>query len=885
MQKYTTKAHNALNIQKQTLVHCPRESNFWKRMHRHINLNLPTMAVILALWILPAGASISLTACGTAENYTSDGSASDTVLRDSLPSNTDPSTGMAQNITSQDTSPFHSVPYFQDDTGKLLQSFDGYLYGYWNGQLCRYTSDTLKRNCYFRAESDQSGQFCIYEDNIYFLERPQTASLTNADTCLYMVSLDGRERKLLTPQVPNTTVEYSGYNNYDDYYEIDIYDDIIYLISDNFRENIYYRLDKKYNSVTRIEESETLYGLLPEGYKEPIWYSQLPSLPYQMRHYGYLFLMDDEGNLAAYDVESGRMESIDLPTENISCYSAFLTNDALYFAEEADSGQPLTTWYRISLDNLHNAEEWGQFLPMQRYTGDDIFYDESGAYFAKREGSVVSLYQIPWDGSSMTLLYSRYLRGGEYFLSPAYGDRYLCYTDGNYFYFNDKEDSRYCVLRASLHGTSPEPDTVTVYYEDLTEELCICDTLEHTFTVKDDIDGEMCTFSYYTSFTRLLLTGKTAADHAINAYLDNVYRDIQKELDSFEKSYDPESDFYPLPLPDGLGSYMRVTAYPNYLDDNYIGITIVGETYYSGGAHPNTESKEYVFDRRTGKRIAITDMVENSAEEICEIAAAYVERDHPGLHFYEDPKSRESILEDFRFFLSEEGIGIHFNTYELGSYAEGNEDYIIPFWEFDLKPDTVLYINPEKVRYQYHSWLETKEPPLPAYIEELGSVLGEELKAGTLHGFLEEHASGYRELSFDEILEKIAADQNGMLKQYYISGKQPDDEWLCLEGSEDIWIRQHREQDGVPYWNYYRFPCAGDGYSTSLDAGSQSEEYFFLNWKNTDYLVTVNRDEKGKITAISTHCLLADSVYNGWILRQTLEENGEVTVKCLNYWM
>lgn len=288
-------------------------------------------------------------------------------------------------------------------------------------------------------------------------------------------------------------------------------------------------------------------------------------------------------------------------------------------------------------------------------------------------------------------------------------------------------------MREALYENTSKPQIVTVYYENLLEEICTCDTLEHTFT-------------------RLFLTGDTAGDQTVNAYLNSLYKDIQKELDSFETSYDFGNEFYP--LPGGMGSYMRVTAYPNYLDDNYIGITIAEETYYSGGAHPNTWSEEYVFDRRTGTRISITDMVENPPEEICEIAAAYVEADHPGLHFYENPEYRASILEDFRFFLSEERIGIHFNTYELGSYAEGNEDYIIPFWEFDLKPDTIICLNIEKVRYRYQSWLETKEPPLPGYMEELGNMLTEQLKAGTLPDLLAEHASGYRELSFEEKLEK-----------------------------------------------------------------------------------------------------------------------------------
>lgn len=872
----------------------PRKDKIWKHLLQDRTLQ-NVYTVILALFLLPTGAAASLTACGNApENNPATGSpayssesedhippgnpALDTPSQNSTFRN-DPS----RNSTPQDTSPFRSVPYFQDDTGKSLQSHDGFLYGYWNGQLCRYNADTLDQHCYFSAASDQSGRFCIYKDHIFFLERPCTASLTGVDTCLYTADLNRQDRELLTMQVPNTTAEYSACNDYDDHYEIDIWDDIIYLISDNFRENIYYRLDEKFRSVTRVGESETLYGLLPDGYRAPLWYSRLPSLPYQMRHYGYLFLMDEAGNLAACDVESGRLEKIALPSDNISRQSVFLTNDALYCAEEAGSGQLLTTWYRISLDNLHSAEEWGQFPPMQSYAGDDIFHDESGAYFAIRERSAVSLYRIPWDGSGITLLYNRYLWGGEQFPGPSRGDRYLCYTDGDYFYFNDKLDSQCCVMRVSLHENALEPQIVTVYYEDPMDGIGTYDTLDHTFTVKADMDGEAENFSYHTIFTRFYLTGDTAGDHAVNTYLDNIYRDFQKELDSFETSYDSEDGF--LPLPDGMGSYMQVTAWPCYLDDNYLGITIAEETYYSGGAHPNTWSEEYVFDRRTGKRLSITDMVENSPEEICEIAASYIERDHPGLHFHENPEYRAGILEDFRFFLSGEGIGIHYNTYELGSYAEGNQDYIIPFWEFDLKPDTITYLNIEKVRYRYRSWLETKEPPLPGYMEDLGNILTEQLKAGTLTDFLAEHAASYRELSFEERLGIMAEDQNGVLKQYYMSGKQPGDEWLCLEDSGDIWIRRSGEQDGTPCWSYYRFPHAGDGYLTALDASSAGGEFCFLAWEDTDYLVTVSRDARGNITEVSTHCLLADSVYNGWILRHRLEGNGEITMECLSYWM
>lgn len=838
--------------------------------------------VMTAALLLLAGASLFLTACGSASanRDSRNRPVPDAPLPESPDPDALPSDSLTQDGASQAGSPFHSVPYFRDDTGKAIQSLDGYLYGYWNGRLCSYDPDTLKESCYFSAVSDQSGQFCIYEGSLYFLERPHTSSLTNVDTCLYMVGLDGRERKLLTSQVPNSTREYINYDDYPIYYRIDIYDDIIYLFRQNQTDRVFYRLDRENDSVTRIPESETLYGLLPEGYTEPYRYSNLPSLPYQMRHYGYLLLMDADAKLAAYDVKSGRLEKIAFPTDSIAMDSVFLTHDALYCAEKVEFNQPLATWYRISLDDLQTAEVWGQFYNMQWGDRNEIFYDESGAYFVKKKGASVSLYQIPWDGSNMILLQNRYLEGGDYFPGPAcnFGAAYA--VDGGYFYFNDKKGSQYCMMRTPLHGASVEPQVVAAYGEESTETIFAHDTLEHNYTTNTVVDGEIEYISCETSLARLLLTEDTAGSHAINAYLEKVYGDIQQELEDFEADYLSDSESWPV---SGIGSYMLVDAYSSYLDEHYVGITISTESYYAFAAHPNIWSEEYVFDRRTGKRIAITDLVENPADEICEIVSAYVEANHPG--FRQGQDYRESILEDFRFFLTEEGFGFLYNTYELGSYVEGPDDYIIPFWEFDLKPDTITYYEPEKVRYQYHSWLEPKEPPLPDYIEELGNVLAEQLKAGTLPGFLEEHASSYRELSVGESLNEIAADQNGVLKQFYISGKQPGDQWLCLEDSRDIWIRQSCESEGTAYWKYYRFPHAENGYLAALDAISTCEEYFFLDWKNTYYLVTIGRNQEGDITAVSTHCLMADSVYNGWILDQTLEENGDVTVECRTYWM
>ena len=55
------------------------------------------------------------------------------------------------------------VPYFQDNTGRLVQSDDKYFYGYWGGTLARYDVDTLERTVLYEAASEQrGGWFCLY---------------------------------------------------------------------------------------------------------------------------------------------------------------------------------------------------------------------------------------------------------------------------------------------------------------------------------------------------------------------------------------------------------------------------------------------------------------------------------------------------------------------------------------------------------------------------------------------------------------------------------------------------------------------------------------------------------------------------------------------------
>ena len=89
----------------------------------------------------------------------------------------------------------------------------------------------------------------------------------------------------------------------------------------------------------------------------------------------------------------------------------------------------------------------------------------------------------------------------------------------------------------------------------------------------------------------------------------------------------------------------------------------------------------YVFDRHTGKRLSLEDFVKNSPEEIKEIVKNHILAVAP----YSGGEQSEDALEQDRFFLTSEGLGIHYDVYEIGSYSDGPCDLIIPFGLFDMK--------------------------------------------------------------------------------------------------------------------------------------------------------------------------------------------------------
>lgn len=568
---------------------------------------------------------------------------------------------------------FGSVPYFKDDSGSNTQFMDGWLYGYWSRQFCRVNTETLESEVLFEANSPQQGYFSIYEGMIYFVEQRNISYLDGARVNLRRMACDGSRQELLVEDILIGENYEIGENCLT---ALEIYDDIVYLLASNPRDlgNKYFRL-KEDGSVEEIQKEETLYGMVPEGFAEACYafsrYQGLRNLVYCVRNFGYGFISNENGDLYRIILETGEKEKIPVDIEG-NKRELTLTNEALVYRNEEK-------WYAISLDDLQEVMEIG-VLDCQSMA----FWDDKGIYDIDRYygGDDFSVMRLNWNGERKTIGYSVL---DPRLVSSVYGDSLrVLYSDGNYLYYDILLEGDGVICRIALESEDPMAyddgaERVFVYYKNPLKGVATEETFSTTFTAEATrVRGEF-------TMTKVYLSGQSEADRKINASLEKVYKD---EADYNAKLMDlirNES------FDDLLGSNLTMVendlkTYVTFLDENYIVCSSYWYECWSTAAHGNHGSKAYVFSRSSGERLLLTDILENSPEEICAIIAPYVEAK---AEWGTDEEGWEQIiLDEGRFYLTTEGIGIHFDTYELSSYASGGLDVVVPYEKFDMRDPT-----------------------------------------------------------------------------------------------------------------------------------------------------------------------------------------------------
>ncbi|RIV26750.1 DUF3298 domain-containing protein [Fibrisoma montanum] len=104
---------------------------------------------------------------------------------------------------------------------------------------------------------------------------------------------------------------------------------------------------------------------------------------------------------------------------------------------------------------------------------------------------------------------------------------------------------------------------------------------------------------------------------------------------------------------------------------------------YTGGAHPNSSTSLYTFDRTTGKPLSLTDLVTDTTALLGIVEKAF--RKHQDLLPQYNLEERGYFLRDGKFFLpanvalARDGLLFYYNPYEIAAYAVGPIEVTVPY--------------------------------------------------------------------------------------------------------------------------------------------------------------------------------------------------------------
>lgn len=124
------------------------------------------------------------------------------------------------------------------------------------------------------------------------------------------------------------------------------------------------------------------------------------------------------------------------------------------------------------------------------------------------------------------------------------------------------------------------------------------------------------------------------------------------------------------------------TVEGNRLASHILGISQERE-YFLGGAHGMREKKYFVIDTKQVRQLKIADLIKNDAEPNLESAIEAALRAYVGIEkgaalstggFFED-----TLTIPDNFFLTAEGIGFHWDPYEIAPYVMGSIEVVLPF--------------------------------------------------------------------------------------------------------------------------------------------------------------------------------------------------------------
>lgn len=184
---------------------------------------------------------------------------------------------------------------------------------------------------------------------------------------------------------------------------------------------------------------------------------------------------------------------------------------------------------------------------------------------------------------------------------------------------------------------------------------------------------------------------KNALEERFTGNDEEVYvRLYESAKDHYEVSYMETDEYFP-----AYSSYESVEIIR--CDQDVLSIRVF-DSEYTGGAHGFAGYEGVNYDVETGKELSISDIIIDK-KGFCETAPTYITDvldEEYGDELF--PEYKEIVNEAFRedgrlnWYLNATGIVVIYNSYDLGPYAMGEVEVVLPYEEFAQFIDA-KYIN------------------------------------------------------------------------------------------------------------------------------------------------------------------------------------------------
>lgn len=566
---------------------------------------------------------------------------------------------------------------------------NGMLYLKYRTEIRSLSKETgeMKTLCQFDT-GDENSTFWVYGGGLYF-DRIQAESGSTQGTefyGLYRLDLESGVEEHLADLTDQPSVLYASKNR---------------LYVKGYNMNVIYTLDENGKTAGELSPSDTIYGEIPAGCSE--LFNGI--LPYYTEQFGYM-PVQNETCLVIADVDGSHPREI----SDITNTSSVLFAKDAFFALLRD-GNGNTQCYRYEVSDPEKRTllyETAENISLVQYQDGYLYLMENqasqistGKYSFKRIAADAKADAAANAAEAQNALFTVEEEPGMTNDFSMYGNFYVT---GNQAYCQLFKDYGVYLGEKTLDDAASGEVTLLepVLFQSPIRELGHVEAQSETLK---SADGSRELGSVYAE--RLVFDGEGDAVEAMNqtmqelqasvlsaARTDSMNLDTEMSIDTAETD-GSEEEVLPQEADAAQPIYSMALTIDGddaitYLDDHYVCVRADGYEY-TGGAHGTPFRQYFVFDRETGARLSLSDVVENPVEELqAKVGAAFRELAEKTNFAFESPEDLEHTVADgisyeSPFYLSETGVVFYYAPYEIASYAEGFPEVTIPYSELEMR--------------------------------------------------------------------------------------------------------------------------------------------------------------------------------------------------------